>query len=202
MRINDFERALKLANEFLGTKERLNYYDFKAIDEERLNNVVYTNNLTNEEVTQLRALKEKYGEEYVKHLEEVFGDPDIIHDLTLGREIVDIDLDRVLHKYSFKIHEIKPDNTVGTSNIDVELSDDNYARLLAWHLCDEHLTFNALWFCDQKLYTTIMNEFESLHLGEFTDCDNPYVPTFDEAKADADAIITRQHDIHRDDANK
>jgi hypothetical protein len=47
-----------------------------------------------------------------------------------------------------------------------------------------------------------MNEFESLHLGEFTDCDNPYVPTFDEAKADADAIITRLHDIHRDDANK
>ena len=61
MRINDFERALKLANEFLVKKERLNYYDFKAIDEERLNNVVYTNNLTNEEVTQLRALKEKDG---------------------------------------------------------------------------------------------------------------------------------------------
>ena len=34
MIINDFETALQLANEFLATKERENYYDFEAIDEE------------------------------------------------------------------------------------------------------------------------------------------------------------------------
>ena len=199
MTIEDFETALKLANEFLSTKERKNYYDFEAIDEECWENVIYANALSDDEVAQLRTLKEKFGKKFVEHLDEVYDDPDIIHDLTCGCEIVDIDLDHVAHRYACKIHELKPDGTISTYNQDVELSDDQYSKLLAWHLFDVHLTINTLRHRDNDLYLAVMRGIDNYYyqIEGYYWVDNPYVATLDEAKADADTIM-HQHDIQRD----
>jgi hypothetical protein len=199
MIINDFETALQLANEFLATKERENYYDFEAIDEEVSWYVHFANTLTDEEVTRLRTAKEKYGEEFLEHLDEVYDDLDVVDDYTGGCEIVDIDLDHVTHRYAFKIHELTPDGTVVTYDEDVELGDDEYAKLLAWHLLDEHLTINTLRHRDNDLYLAVMRGIDDHYYQKegYYWVDNPYVATLDEAKADADAIV-RQHDIIRD----
>lgn len=198
MNINTFEQAQQLATEFLATKERKNYYGFKALDEELMEEFVYNNILTDKEVASLRALKQTYGKDFVKHLNEVFDDPDIIHDFTAGAEILDIDLDYVMHEYAFVIHELKPDGTVLDVPCSVELKDDEYARLLAWHLFDDHLTINTLRQRDMNLYNTIMRGIDGHYYQEegFLLVVNPYVPTLDEALADTETII-RQHDIKR-----
>jgi len=199
MIIEHFEDGLKLAKAFLETKKRDNYFDFTALCEENLEECVYSNHLEDDEVELLRALKEKYGEEYIKHLDEVFDDPDIIHDFTCGDEILDIDLDNIKHKYSFSIHELKTDGTISTHSHLVELSDDEYAKLLAWCIYDEHLTINVLRHRDSNLFDCIMREIDSYYLqkeGYFW-VDNPYIPTLDEANEDTKQII-RQHNIQRD----
>lgn len=197
MIIEEFEVALKLAKDFLATKERENYYGFTAWDEDHCQEDVYPNVLSDEDVANLRALKEKYGKEFVKHLDEVYDDEDVIHDFTCGQEILDIDLDYITHRYQFKIHELKPDGTVFSCPCMVEFRDDDYAKLLACLIYDEDFTMNTLWFYDNSLFNAIMREI----YWHFSDegcpmIKNPYVATPDEAKADADAIV-KQHDIKR-----
>lgn len=46
---------------------------------------------------------------FVKHLDEVFTDSDEIHDFTCGCEILDINLYKHYHQYSFARHELKGD---------------------------------------------------------------------------------------------
>lgn len=198
MTIENFETALKLANEFLATKERENYYSFEAIDENHPDYIYYSNPLSDEEIAQFRALKEKYGDKFVKHLDEVYDDPDIIHDFTCGCDIVDIDLEHTTHQYTFKIHELRPDGTVYSHNYKIELSDEEYAKLIAWHLYDEHCTINTLRLRDAKLFDTIMRRADWYFYedGWFYCADTPYLITFEEAKADAEVII-KQHNIKR-----
>lgn len=58
MIINTFEQALKLANEFLVTKERKNFYEFECIDEMFDKSVCYANELSDDEVSKIKQLKE------------------------------------------------------------------------------------------------------------------------------------------------
>ena len=198
MMINTFEQALQLAKEFLATKERKNYYESQGIYEPCPDYVGMLIDLSDDMVSQIRTLKERYGEDFVNHLHEVIDDEDIISDMFYG-EPVDIDLDHVRHQYAFNIHELKPDGTVSDCSLLVELKDEEYARLLAWHLFDEHLTINILRQRDRNLYDSIMYGIDAHYyeLEGYLDVDNPYVATLDEAKEDAETII-RQHDIIRD----
>lgn len=191
MNINFFEDGLKLAQEFLATKTRENFYDFKAQDDDFAEVCYFVNKLSDAEVAGLRTLKAKYGEDFVQHLDEVFDDPDIIHDFTCGCEILDIDLDTVHHSYGVTLHELHPDGTVKSIPTKVVLSDDNYARLLAWHLWDEHLNMNLLRHRDEKLYNLILSETELYYTETENDClmiRNPYLVTLDEAKEDSELI--------------
>ena len=195
----EFKKYLEMAKAYLDKKDRANYYDFECIDEEEYpGNVVYTNQLTDEEVSQIRQLKEKYPEDYGLHLDEIFDDPDYIHDFSCGMEIVSIDTDYVWHKYKVTIHELKPDGKVLPRSYNITLRDDEYIKLLAWHLYDEHLTICTLRHRDSDLYSGIMREIDNYFREEdfFYMVDNPYVATLDEAKADADAIV-KLHKIHR-----
>ena len=191
MIIENFEQALKLANEFLNTKERKNYYRFTAFCESFCEEQVFSNPLTDEEVDNLRALKEKYGTEFTQHLNEVYDDPDVIHDFTCGEELLDIDLDHIDHKFAFKIHELKPDGTVACYNRNVDLHDDEYAKLIAWHIYDVHFTLNTLRRRDRNLYDTIMRGIDHYYYQAeyFYLVNNPYLATPDEAKADAESIV-------------
>ena len=131
MMINTFEQALLLANEFLATKERKNYYESQSIYEPCPEYVGMLVDLSDDMVSQIRTLKERYGEDFVSHLHEVIDDEDLISDMFYG-EPADIDLDHVRHQYAFNIHELKPDGTVSDCSQLVELKDDDYARLLGF----------------------------------------------------------------------
>lgn len=193
----EFQDFLKQAKEFLPTKERINHYDFRVYDDQWDREMVYTNAIDDEEYAALCALKAKFGNDFVKHIDEVFENPDVIYDLTCGNELLDIDIDQVKHLYQFHAREIKPDGTVVDNTCHIELSDDDYARLLAWHLYDQYLTVNTLRHYDRRLYDTILAEVDYYFLDpdcDFITIENPYVVTFDEARTDADTI-RRQRNI-------
>lgn len=195
--IENFEQALQLANEFLTTKERKNYYETKGYCETYDNNAGMLVELSDEMASQIRSLKERYGQDFANHLKEIIDDEDVISDMFYGNP-VDIDLDYVYHQYTFKIHELKPDGTVISFPCNIDLKDEEYARLLAWHLYDDHLTINILRQRDSSLYDTITRGIDGHYYQEegYLWVDNPYVATLDEAKADSETII-RQHNIQR-----
>ena len=187
--IREFDDCLKLAKEYLAHKQRDNYYDFEVLDEEYPEYVHYLNSLSDEEVEKIRQLKKKYPEDYCQHLVEVFEDPDVVHDLSCGQEIISIDTETISHKYRFVSHEVS-DEKWKTRKIQITLSDDDYARLLAWHLFDDHLIINTLYYRDEALYKKIQREVDWAHSddGWFIPYSNPYIVTMDEANEDADQI--------------
>ena len=194
-----FETFLSWAKEYIATKERTKYYSFNSMDSS-FQEASYLETLTDENVAYVREQKEKYGADFAKHLDEILdkifeGDiPFLLADL---EKIVDIDIDHIYHKYTFKIYEIDSDEKVYTHKQNVELSDEDYATLLAWMIYDEHLTMNMLRRHDSSLYNTIMREIDAYYYnGDGFEVDNPYVAVFDETQTDADAIM-KQHDIRR-----
>lgn len=188
--IENFEDSLKLATEFLAKKERKNYYEFKVVQEPFADYVFPLNELSDEDVKRLRELKEKYQEAFVKHLSEAL-DEDIIDDLDCGDELVDIDLDNVQHQYRFKVHHLKQDGTVRSYDRLVTLTDEEYARLLAWHVFDNHLIINTLRYRDSNLYNRILREVDLYYWEDHIAImqDDPYLVTMDEAKADSEMIV-------------
>ena len=195
-----FDQCLTLANEFLTTKERSNFYQFTALNDDNGSEYYCYNELSADNVARLRALKDKYGDAFVHHLDEVFSNPDLIHDITGGGEILAIDLDNVYYHYSLSLHELQADGTIHTVHTRVAFSDDDYVRLIAWHLYDEHLVINTLRYRDRKLYDTVLDGADLYHTDTDGNClfvTDPYLITLDEPKADADLIV-QQHSIDRD----
>ena len=195
MLIENFEDSLKLAKEFLAKKERKNYYEFKVIQEPFAEYMATQNELSDMDVQRLRELKEKYHEAFVEHLSEAL-DEDTIDCLDCGDELVDIDLDNVHHQYRFKVHHLYQDGTVHSYDRMVTLTDEEYARLLAWHVFDNHLVINTLRYRDSSLYNWILREVDLYYWedGIAMMVDEPYLVTMDEAKADAELIV-KEHGI-------
>lgn len=195
-----FDECLAMAHDFLTTKQRGCFYRFTALDDNYDSEYCCDNELSADDVARLRALKDKYGDAFVGHLDEVFSDPDVIYDFTGGGEILAIDLANVHYRYGVSLHELQPDGTVHTIHTRVAFSDDEYARLVAWHLYDEHLVINTLRYRDRKLYDSVLDGADLYHTDIDGDClfvSNPYLITLDEARADADLIV-RQRGIQRD----
>ena len=187
--IDDFETALQLATEFLATKERENYYETKAIYEPIPDYSYMLTPLTDDEVRQIKALKERYGEEFIDHLDEFIDDPDVISDMFYG-EPVDIDLETIHHQYKFSIRSIQGEK-VSSRSILVELSDEDYSKLLAWHLFDSHILMNTLFYRDEGLYKKIMRETMLYHtIEDIVIVDDPFIVTLDEALADTAQILS------------
>ena len=71
------------------------------------------------------------------------------------------------------------------------LTDEEYARLLAWHVFDNHLIINTLRYRDSNLYNRILREIDLYYWedGIAITEDAPYLVTMDEAKADAEKIV-------------
>lgn len=184
----EFQKYLKLAKAYLSQKERVNYYETKAIYDEYPGYTYMLAPLEDDEVKQIRAIKEKYGEDFVNHLIEIFEDPDIVSDLFYG-EPVDIDLETVYHKYRFTVHEIREEGKVFTLSILLQLSDEDYAKLLACYLFDEHLIINTLLYRDEALYNLITRKV-LYHLSDhgFLMYTSPYTITMDEAHEDSKKI--------------
>lgn len=182
-----FDQCLTMATAFLANKKRTNYYETKAICEPYPDHVTTLAKLSDEEVLKIRDLKNRYGEDFVNHLDKVINDPDVVHDMFCG-DAVDIDLDHVHHQYVFNIRTVHGEE-VSSRQILIELSDEEYSKLLAWHLYDSHLVINSLFYRDEELCKTIMhNSMRWVCDGEAPMFSDPFVLTMDEALADADLI--------------
>ena len=90
-----FDECLAMAQDFLTTKQRGCFYRFTALDDNYDSEYCCDNELSADDVARLRVLKDKYGNAFVGHLDEVFSDPDVIYDFTGGDEILAIDLANV-----------------------------------------------------------------------------------------------------------
>lgn len=185
-----------LAKKCLAGKNRKNYYEIMALDEDKLQQLRFLQEFNDEEVRSLKQLREKYGrEEFFRHLDEVFQDPDEVHDLTCGREILDISLDKPYHQYTFCRHELSGDSLVRFKTL-VELNDETYIRLLSYCIEDKDMTINKLRYADKAIYNTIVREVDSyLSDDGFYIGDKPYLITMDEIKSDAEMIIQENPDL-------
>ena len=193
MIIHTFEQALKLANEFLVTKERKNFYEFECIDEMFDKSVCYANELSDDEVSKINQLKEKYPDNYVLHLNEIFDDPDDICNFSEGQELVSIDTDYVMHKYAVTIYIVQlPNKQLQSFSDEIILTDVEYTRLLAWHLLYKNITMNSLYYYDGNLFSAITRNIDNYFYqleGYMMVANSPYCASLDEAIADAEAII-------------
>ena len=181
------EKYQELAKTFLTKKERVNYYETTGYDDLHDENVGMLVELSDEEISKLRDLKARYGEEFVNHLIEVFDDEDVISDMFYAAP-VDIDIDTVYHQYRFTLSEVDGDK-VSSRQVLIELSDKEYSKLLALHLFDCHLVINTLFYRDEKLARRLMHEALRYKCDEdFPVIDHPFVIVMDEALADADLI--------------
>lgn len=200
MIIHTFEQALKLANEFLVTKERKNFYEFECIDEMFDKSVCYANELSDDEVSKINQLKEKYPDNYVLHLNEIFDDPDDICNFSEGQELVSIDTDYVMHKYAVTIYIVQlPNKQLQSFSDEIILTDVEYTRLLAWHLLYKNITMNSLYYYDRNLFSAITRNIDNYFYqleGYMMVANSPYCASLDEAIADAEAIINL-HNIER-----
>jgi hypothetical protein len=194
----EFEKYQEMAKAYLTKKERKNYYESKGICEPYADYACMLVELSDEEVSMIRPLKEQYGEDFVHHLKEVYEDDDTISDMFYG-EPVGIDLENTYHQYRFTIREVN-DEKVSSRQILIQLTDEEYCKLLAWHLYDSHLVLNTLFYRDEQLCKRIMREsmryFED-ELGIM--CSNPFVLTMDEAIADMEQIL-KDNNLEKDSA--
>lgn len=186
----------KLAKKFLAGKTRKNYYEIIALNEDNLVELRFLQDFNEEEIKTLRVLREKYGkDDFVKHLDEVFTDPDVIHDFTCGFKILNINLDKPYHQYSFARHELRGDSFHRSEAL-VELSDEGYIRLLAYCIEDKDMNVNKLRYADKALYGIIIREVDNYLCddGFFMGC-NPYLITMDEIKEDAGQILAENPEL-------
>jgi len=184
----ELQKYQELAKTYLAKKDRVNYYETSSYSDFTDENVGMLVELSDEEVSKIRDLKARYDKDFVNHLGEVFDDEDIISDMFYTEERLDIDLDFVYHQYHFTLSEVNGDQ-VSSRQVLIQLSDEEYAKLLAWHLYDSHLVINTLFYRDENLARRIMREAMRYKCDDDAPLlSHPFVIVMDEALADADQI--------------
>ena len=184
----ELQKYQELIQPFLAKKDRVNYYETSSYSDFTDENVGMLVELSDEEVSKIRDLKARYDKDFVNHLGEVFDDEDIISDMFYTEERLDIDLDFVYHQYRFTLSEVDG-NKVSSRQVLIQLSDEEYTKLLAWHLYDSHLVINTLFYRDENLARRIMREAMRYKCDDDAPLlSHPFVIAMDEALADADQI--------------
>lgn len=191
---------MTMAHKYLATKKRTPYFYIEYFDEtypqyEGMDSSGDFLSFDDDEMAILLALRHKYGDDFYKHLEEEFDDG--MYYFVPG-EIVKFDLDTHHYKYNFKYHQIT-DNGIHTGIVKVQLTDEEYVKLLALHLDDKDLNINSLKYADNSLYQTIIREIDWNFCDEGTYFSSyPYAITMDEARADARQIREQYPDKFKD----
>lgn len=187
---------ITLAQNYLATKERTPHYEIRSISDCcPADGWCNLRSFSKEEMTQLLALRDKYGkEEFYNYLDEVFNE-DTLHDMIYGSETISFDLDNEYYMYSFAYHQIT-DKGVTSGDVKLHLEDETYVRLLALHLENKDLTINSLRYADKNLYEVVTRgvDYHFCYDDGYYVRD-PYTITMDEIKADAQKI--RKQDPER-----
>ena len=184
----ELQKYQELAKTYLAKKDRVNYYETCSYDDFTDQDVSMLVELSDEEVSKIRDLKVRYDKDFVNHLGEVFDDEDVISDMFYTDERLDIDIDTVYHEYRFTLSEVDGDK-VSSRQVLIQLSDEEYTKLLAWHLYDSHLVINTLFYRDENLARRIMREAMRYKCDDDAPLlSHPFVIVMDEALADAAQI--------------
>lgn len=88
------------------------------------------------------------------------------------------------------LYIFRPEKPDAQREYTMTLTDAQYARLVAWHLCEGKFNVGFLNSNDPKLYDAVMKAAEKCYM-EATECferNYPFVPVFDDAMKDAKAI--------------
>lgn len=185
----------ELAQNYLASKERearyCIYYPHELCPEM---NLVEEHPFTSEEISQLKALREKYGKgDFVRHLDEIF-DAETLYDID-SEEIIDIEIDSPVYCYKFVCHNITDDG-VYKQPLKIELSDDTYIKLLELHLWDKNMNINILKFIDESLYQIVSSKIDDTFRDEMGmySVTHPFAVTMDELQEDAQKIREQQPD--------
>ena len=196
-RFDKNSKTLSLAKEFFAKKERKAVYELTACDDDH-QEYGYFQELSDDELAALRVLRDKYGnEEFVKHLDEVFKDPDELCDLSCGDEITSFDIDTPYYQYIFSRHELR-DGKLHEYKMKIELSDKMYIYLLALCLSDPSINMNKLEYVDRGIYFTIKRQVDAYLCDDgFFVGSYPYLVTMDELKDDAQKVFEETPDFLR-----
>ena len=194
---------ITMAQNYLATKLRTPHYEIRSISDccpaDGWGNLL---SFSEDEMTKLLALREKYGnDDFFNHLDEVF-DEDTLHDMIYGSEIISFDLDTEYYMYNFAYHQITPNGLV-TGKVKINLYDETYVRLLAHHLEDKDLTINSLRYADKDLYDIVTRGVDQhFCYDDIYEVYHPYVITMDEVKEDAQKIRELHPDKFKNDFGK
>jgi hypothetical protein len=185
---------ITLAQDYLATKERTPHYEIRSISDCcPADGWCDLQSFSDEDMTKLLALREKYGkDEFFNHLDEIF-DEDTLRDMIYGSEVISFDLDNENYMYSFTLYEIasRANGSFGVERrpVKVNLSNEIYVMLLALCLNDEYLNINSLRYADRELYNIVTYLVDSTKCCEGGYCAvEPYTVTFDEIIEDANNI--------------
>ena len=191
MEYNDTNRYAKSAKKFLAGKERKKYCEIFVLNDDTMEELCFLQEMNEKEIQALRDLRDKYGKDnFIMHLDEVYTEPDQIHDLTCGCEILGMNIDTPCHQYTFSRCELVKGELVKHKCL-VELSDEAYIRLLSYCLEDRSMNLNKLRYADKNIYSTIVHNIDSYLCDDgFFMGDYPYLITMDEVKEDADKILS------------
>ena len=191
---------IAMAQNYLANKVRTPHYELRSISDccpaDGWCNLL---SFTEDEMTKLIALREKYGkDDFFNHLEEVF-DEDTLHDMIYGSEVISFDLDTEYYMYNFVYHQITPNGLV-TGKVKINLYDEAYVRLLAHHLENKDLTINSLRYADKELYNIVTHGVDcNFCYDDIYEVRDPYTITMDEVKADAQKIREQNPDKFKND---
>ncbi len=189
---------MQMATAYFNQKQRKPSYEVVALKEDCLAEVIYLESFSDEEYQSLLSLRAKYGDDdYIKHLEEVFTDPDELYDLSCGQEIVSLNLDNPCYQYEFGRHELVGDRLVKTT-VHVVMFDEHYIMALALVLSDPKMNMNKLQFADEFLYRSIYSQVIHMSCDDgFYMGNHPFLITMDELERDAEAIRAQHPELRR-----
>ena len=187
-----FQKLLDTAKWSVFTPENERQYSHIVVDPYDGKTYTFYIHHDHEELSKLRALKEKYTKDFGKHLEEAFDSSSYFYDQLMECDLIDIDLDTTYQCYKFGIHELLPKGTLENYTHEIVLSEDQYTELVALHLYDKHLSINLLRYYDRELYDIIINDVDAFNRsnGYYLIFENPYIITLDDAKDLAEHIVS------------
>lgn len=184
------DAVLLHAREYLSRKDRKPSLEIKCSDDECQAPCGQLCQFTYDQVEKLKVLRSRYGaKNYLDFLEDVFPDHDDIPEVLLDDNIVCINLDTLYYEYKFAIHELRGDK-LEKQIVKVEMTDDEYVRLLALCIEDGHMNFNVLKYADKGLYSKLGLQIDGWvsYLPDDFSVMYPFLVTMDEVKHDADQV--------------
>lgn len=176
----------KLVKNYLSNKEKPTFYTCVTTDDFGYDRQEWLVQIDDEDLKALKALREKYGDDYINHTQ---GAIDEWSDITMDGTARSLDLDHPHHLYALGIVTFEGDKAKRTEYMAL-LADEDHAKLVEHFVDYPNFNIHCLGLEDPDLYKRVMDEVED-HFrtdDETLMFRSTYAVTLDEAESDAAAI--------------